>query len=384
MNELSKISNFAASAEFSSILNRFNRFCPFEAMGVTKAEIRHANFLAYLLKPAKPHGLGDEALVAFLSSIWPVDPEAVRRIVRRNSRIEVQREWKRIDLLILLPDTKHVVAVEMKLEAFQGDDQLSRYRRSVESQWPTSEGWNHDLVFLTVRGEEPRDDWLGLTFRNVVAAIEPLVDLHPDADAAQSMREYIAMMRRHHLIDKAAKELAEKLWAEHGDALDLLMEHRPNPARVVFDAVKSGAGAMAARLSDDGFTLVREEDTDSIVRFAVEEWDGIPGFLDCVGWTTSKRLVLVEIKSDLSAYVFMGPSNSESKRRFLEGLVQHGVLKKLPPENRKYKQLVSVPLISVPRSTDLDTEQSLEEIEKAFGIFLKAQVPRIAEALLSA
>ena len=35
------------------------RFCPFEAMGAVNAELRHANFLAYLLDPLRPHNFGD-------------------------------------------------------------------------------------------------------------------------------------------------------------------------------------------------------------------------------------------------------------------------------------------------------------------------------------
>ena len=43
-----------------------SRFNLFEAVNIVRQEIRHSNFLAFLLNPAESHGLGDKFLRALL------------------------------------------------------------------------------------------------------------------------------------------------------------------------------------------------------------------------------------------------------------------------------------------------------------------------------
>jgi hypothetical protein len=52
---------------FADLERELNIFCPFEAVGVVRQEIRHAHFLAYYLDPNRPHGFGDACLRAFLT-----------------------------------------------------------------------------------------------------------------------------------------------------------------------------------------------------------------------------------------------------------------------------------------------------------------------------
>src|SRR3972149_7475372 len=42
------------------------QFNIFEALGIVRQEIRHSNFLAWLMNPAQTHGLGDYFLKGFL------------------------------------------------------------------------------------------------------------------------------------------------------------------------------------------------------------------------------------------------------------------------------------------------------------------------------
>jgi hypothetical protein len=67
---LDKLSRLVVdSDEFTLIDARTHQFCPFEAIGMVRQEIRHSNFLAYLLDPARPHGIGDVALRALLITL---------------------------------------------------------------------------------------------------------------------------------------------------------------------------------------------------------------------------------------------------------------------------------------------------------------------------
>lgn len=52
--------------EFSQIQQRTARFNIFEAIGAVHGELRHSNFLGYMLSPSRPHGLGSRPLAQLL------------------------------------------------------------------------------------------------------------------------------------------------------------------------------------------------------------------------------------------------------------------------------------------------------------------------------
>ena len=56
-----------ANDEFEKLEDAFDRFCPFEAMGVVRAEIRHGVYLSKMLSPSDPHGYGSKLLRALIT-----------------------------------------------------------------------------------------------------------------------------------------------------------------------------------------------------------------------------------------------------------------------------------------------------------------------------
>ena len=77
----------------------------FQILRVSKKEIRHSNFLSWLLDPNSNHGLGNIVLRSFLKEL---DIEKINL-----DNVEIRREWKFIDLLIILDDL--VVCIENKI-----------------------------------------------------------------------------------------------------------------------------------------------------------------------------------------------------------------------------------------------------------------------------
>jgi hypothetical protein len=46
--------------DFRKIDKQFRRFNIFEAIGAIRGELKHSNFLSFILSPARSHGLGSE------------------------------------------------------------------------------------------------------------------------------------------------------------------------------------------------------------------------------------------------------------------------------------------------------------------------------------
>src|SRR4051812_3595847 len=86
--------------------SRIGKFNIFDALGITRAEIRHSNFLAFILDPAESHGQGQLFLKAILMDVLkeatadkrPLSPIELDGTDLRG--VEVRREWQHIDLLI--------------------------------------------------------------------------------------------------------------------------------------------------------------------------------------------------------------------------------------------------------------------------------------------
>jgi hypothetical protein len=56
-----------------TMLDQFNMF---EAMGAVRREVRHSDFLAFLLDPRQSHGLGDAFVKRLLQRVFTSDSDA--------------------------------------------------------------------------------------------------------------------------------------------------------------------------------------------------------------------------------------------------------------------------------------------------------------------
>ncbi|EQB11241.1 PD-(D/E)XK nuclease family protein [Sphingobium lactosutens] len=337
---------FVGNPDFEEIEKSLDVFCPFEAIGMVRQEIRHAHFLAHCLDPQRPHGFGSECLRALMRSaavayrrvdegvegqITPLDVH-----VMDLEQSQVRREWRSIDLLVVVKEEKLVVAIELKIDASEHSGQLKRYRETVSQEWPVADGWRHLFLFLTKAGDEASEeagqDWLALDLEAVAAELDGVVEKQTgSAEARALLASYLAMLRRHHLTNERLKEVAEKLWSQHREALEFLMEHKPDQNDGVFGSLHSQRQELAEMMSEaSGLRIVLDDCSPSIIRFAVTDWDRMMNFRTAVKWTTSNRAMLVEVqpsndKKTIRIRVVLGPADHSLRQTFYEELASKGV-----------------------------------------------------------
>ena len=85
----------------------------------------------------------------------------------------VYREWKYIDLLLVSDTEKILIAIENKIGSHEHEHQLKRYRRTLETDYPS---YKKMLLYLTPEGEDPSDcdNWDVLTYRDIAATLSEL------------------------------------------------------------------------------------------------------------------------------------------------------------------------------------------------------------------
>ena len=108
MNRRDILEKFITDPDLEQLEGYLAEFNAFDVLKLAPQEIRHSNFLAWLLDPRQNHALGDYFLKRFLSStlssarkseasaITPIDID-----IWDLSESLVAREWNKIDILIV-------------------------------------------------------------------------------------------------------------------------------------------------------------------------------------------------------------------------------------------------------------------------------------------
>ena len=212
-----------ADTSFQQLSQKIRPMNIFEVLGVAKAEIRHSNFLAWLLDPDGSHGMGNKFLREFISKLG--QQEAVPQDM---TDCLIRREWRHIDLLILFRKEKYLLCIENKLFSGEHDDQLHRYRDTLLSEY---QDYTMSFALLSPDGMAPASDedqqyWQPVSSWDILDAVETARDgstLSPEANML--LNHYIEIVRRHIVGDESIKKLCQDIYDRHKDILDTIYEN---------------------------------------------------------------------------------------------------------------------------------------------------------------
>lgn len=211
----------------------------FEAVGMIGQEIKHSNFLAFLLDPNQKHPFSDWFVRSFLkqaacnSSDHSFSPLQVA--LHSYSDLEVYREWhdpqiskRKIDIVMVSRKNRAVYAIENKVGASESKDQLSDYRNSIENH-EEFKGYEQRFIFLTPDASEPSDAcWSIVDYDFIVQAVEELLKIYAEklnGGLEQVLKDYVTLLRRYVVEDYKLKEACQRIYELHKPALDLIFEH---------------------------------------------------------------------------------------------------------------------------------------------------------------
>ncbi|BAY97520.1 hypothetical protein NIES37_14620 [Tolypothrix tenuis PCC 7101] len=225
--------------ELEELESKLAQFNIFEAIGVVRQEIRHSNFLAFLLNPSQNHRLDDIFLKRFLKRVLletekPKDEKyanisAVDIDIADLKDAEVRREWQNIDILIQSPRHQLVCAIENKVDSGEHSNQLERYREIIENEY---RHYRKILIYLTPKGEQPSDEnWRIYKYSNVVEILDSISNNYKSTlgtDVYTLITHYSTLIRRQIMNNSEVAELCRKIYFKHKKALDLIFEHRPD------------------------------------------------------------------------------------------------------------------------------------------------------------
>lgn len=364
-----------------SLIAEFNIF---EVMGVVHQEARHSDFLSFLLDPSAKYGLGDKFLRAFLLRALldapdpPIAPIQIDLIAM--DKATVRREWQNIDILIEDPTNHLVIVIENKILSGEHGGQLARYLLTAQKHFP---GATLIPLFLTPEGAAPSDEhYISMTYGAIAGAIEATLQTHFSVlgpEVRTTIQHYVTMLRRHIVSESEIAELCRQIYRRHKQALDLILEHRPDLQLEIYEYL---AGVI------DGCDCVkRDHSTKTCIRFCPDEWEAVPQLKTGQGWTTSGRLLLFELKNypnRLSLHLIIGPGPDEWRQRLFKlsrayPRVLRGGRSQL---HSKWTTIFKHDFLRTRDYEDVSFEDLQLKIDKAWAQFLTDDLPEITKLVV--
>ena len=398
--------------DFQTLEGLAKQFCPFEAIGMVNAEIRHAHFLCFLLDPKASHPFHDKFLKAFLQAVVSGNttdkkPTLMDVHLMDCSNAIIYREKSNIDLLIEIESAsgeRLVVAVEMKIHASEAEHQLKKYSENVQKRYPNDK-WNQQFAFLTLDKSEASDDrWIALSFSDVIDRFDKVVKNSKfEGKAVELYNDYTAMMRKHLMPDQKSELeiLSRRIWQNHRQAMDVLVRYEPNLQSEILNWIAKNWATPD--IGKERFTIKPDTSSGRYLRFSVSEWLEINKFqTGDRKWVESKSLVSVEIfyhKSNKYYLSFvLGPGDlnnrekiyAEAKKKRDDITDKFELYKRTEDLNSQYEHLFSFYLgdikniIELEKTTDEYVEKTGKEILDKIKEVLKKQLPIFTDLLKNA
>jgi hypothetical protein len=200
-------------------------------------EVPVSRFLAWIFDPAEGHGLQDAVIRSMLTAAWNVREEVALDLVTRRllspaqlstrsfNGCMIQKEVRivegmgQLDVLIMHPQSKLLIAVENKFGAGEGQDQLKRYRKALAKRYPD---WDRIHIFLDLYGQSPKDTgWIGLDF-------EWLVDELRVAERSPWLgEEPRRVLREFRSSIEVDGDTYDHLALHDSELIDIVQQHKP-------------------------------------------------------------------------------------------------------------------------------------------------------------
>lgn len=373
--------------QLEGLLDEFNIF---EAIGAVRQEVRHSDFLAFLLTPQERHGLGAAFVQKLLvTAVQATEIEtgitAVDLALLELDELLVLREWQNIDILLLDEGKQLAVIIENKVDSGEHSQQLQRYWRIVRQRYPDCRTLG---IFLTPDGHAPSDErcrYIPLDYGFIHNLVTKMTENRAStlgADVQTLMRHYAQMLRRHIMPDSDIAKLALQIYKKHQRALDIIFEHRPDLQSQLRDFLQT--------MVEETPGLILDHCTKTAVRCLATGWD-TPLLRQGNGWTPTGRMLLFEISNRpdrLLLRLYVGPGPQIVREQLFNLALAHpqifNVSKRGGSIQGSYKTIFALDLLRARDYEGATLEELTPKVQQKWDSFVRGRLGEITAVLQSA
>lgn len=363
----------------------------FESTGMVRQEIRHSNFLGFLLDPKKPHGLGTQFIkeIILRAAIANEDREVAQlsTLLGDFDDLIVKREWstagskKKIDIVAWSPTNRSVFVIENKVDSGAGKNQLADYVSLIGKHEIFNE-YQKTFLFLTKSSDEPEEElWLQLGYEDIVDILLEMIRENENTlglELRTAIEHYVDLLRRYIVGDENLKAECSRIIDQYGDVLTFIYKH----------AEQSGQGSDFKSASLKFYEEYKTKINDIVTKptqyaFIPKSLDGVVA--ECKGtnfWGQQKPILMwfyLRGDNSLGLILEVGPIPDATEER--RGLVES--LQKIIGRNRIIKDTYSRVWSKYVRlEEDPDESMILSQMTKLWSEFeskFESDVARVVE-----
>ena len=244
-DDFEKLKKFLLDIDCLDALSEWTRDVNlFDILHITRAEVRHSYMLSWLLGPNENHGLGDRVLRAFIDYViisFAVKKDVFETLLMDYHDFVIYREWYNMDILAVSTKEKYVLCIENKIDSGEHDQQLVRYRKTIERVYPN---YKKSFIFLSPDGTPSSDPeyWCSMSYSDVLHILDSVqskVNLLPDVTLF--INNYCKTIRRDIVGDERLAKLCAEIYSKHGRALELIFANKPNRTEKLATIIKKWA-----------------------------------------------------------------------------------------------------------------------------------------------
>lgn len=300
----------------------------FNILNATKTEIRHSNFLAWLMSPHESHNLNTIFIKWFLKEIFSSEKINWANEFSLDSlnlhSIKVYREWQRIDILIL--HENFVIVIENKIDSSEHSRQLNKYSQIVNDTFPEL---NKAYVFLTIDGLNPKDEedanqYISIDYQLIKSLIEIVLSVYKNSLSQRIqyyIEDYLLVLNRYIMKEHESVKLAQELYKYHKEAIDFIIENIPDKISEVREIIEE-------TIREEGYIL--ETCNKYYARFLTKSLSPIIPKTGILGWKGNESF-LFEVaywEKGLSLKFVISPGNEKNRQLLSE------IMKSLPKSKK--------------------------------------------------
>ncbi len=227
-----QIRDLLSSYDFKRLTHKKDDVNIFKILNICEKEKIHSNFLAWLFSPYESHELNNIALKELLIQLSKKEAEYISLLLLDYSDLEVYREYtidngRRIDILMESKNNKVIFIIENKIWSGEGDNQLEDYKNYIDEKYSD---YNRIFLFLTPEKErkEKYKGYIHITYSMIYSVLNCVLQENQiKFEISVIIRQYKEIIGRYIMgsIDKEMVDLCRKLYVEHKEALDKIMQY---------------------------------------------------------------------------------------------------------------------------------------------------------------
>jgi PD-(D/E)XK nuclease superfamily len=209
-----------------------------QILGVEKREIQHSNFLAWLFSPNESHNLGDFAVKEFIKLYYRENDFSDLGLKTKLTvfdfihldfdDLEIRREYKNIDLILLSRKNEFCIVIENKIHSREGSGQLKKYRELIEKEYPDFKYKIYIFLSLFEQNitEEEQDYYIQLDYTHIVKLLDQIIQRKSLKDKSRFVFEqYLQTLKSMLNQNEEIEEIAQKLYRKYKLAFDLVFQY---------------------------------------------------------------------------------------------------------------------------------------------------------------